>query len=130
MKHRMLLLVLALAAGCGGTREEAEPEADNAPVPQGGGLQSDPQFYKLNSVVGQVTTGGKAVSGAKVKHVASGKVFDVLDNGTFVIVLDPKELGSNKHELEISAPGCRSVKRKIEIRENNQVRMDVELEKL
>ena len=92
-----------------------------------GGLQSDPHFYKLNSVMGEVTAGGRPVAGATVTIVKTGESFPIDASGSYVLVLDPVRLGGRRHELAFSAPGHAEQRHFVLVPENNQTRLDVEL---
>jgi len=91
------------------------------------GLESDPQFYKRNSVMGSVTSGGAAVPGATITIVKTGERHAADETGTFVIVLDPDSLGTRQHELVFSAPGFVEQRQTVYVPVNKQVRLDVDL---
>jgi len=93
----------------------------------GGGIESDPGFYKLNSVVGEVKSGGKAVPGATVTIVATKESFPVEASGFYILVLDPAKLGKRPKELLFAAPGYAEQRHSVLVPENKQVRLDVEL---
>ena len=92
------------------------------------GLEADPQFYKRNSVLGTVTSGGKPVPGATITIVKSGEEHPVNETGTFVIVLDQESLGTRQHELAFSAPGFAEKRETVYVPMNKQVKLDVVLE--
>ena len=92
------------------------------------GLQSDPHFYKLNSVMGEVRCAGRAVPGATVTIVKTGESFPIEPSGQYVLVLDPQKLGGARgHELAFRAPGYVEQRHFVMVPENNQTRLDVEL---
>jgi hypothetical protein len=92
-----------------------------------GSLESDPNLYKRNSVMGEVKSAGKAVPGATVTIVATGEKFPVEESGFYIIVLDPAKLGKRPKELLFAAPGFAEQKHSVLVPENKQVRLDVEL---
>ncbi len=92
-----------------------------------GGLQSDPGFYKLNSVVGEVKSAGKAVPGATVTIVSTQESFPVDAGGFYILVLDPAKLGKRPKELLFAAPGYAEQRHSVLVPENKQIRLDVEL---
>jgi hypothetical protein len=120
-------LVLALVGACA---TDAPENNDMAKSPSGepaAGLQSDPHFYKLNSVMGVVTSGGKPVPGATVTIVKTNESFPVEATGSYVLVLDPARLGGRRHELAYAAPGHVEQRHFVYVPDNNQTRFDVEL---
>jgi len=96
-------------------------------VKASGGLESDPNMYKLNSVMGEVKSGGKAVPNATVTIVATGESIPVEAGGFYILVLDPAKLGKKPKELLFAAPGYAEQKHSVLVPENKQVRLDVEL---
>jgi hypothetical protein len=122
----MVLLAMMLSCGCGHDRQDPNMKTD--PTRQPAGLESDPQFYKLNSVMGEVTSGGKAIPGATITVVKLNETVAVEKDGTYVLVLDPERLGSDTHELLFSAPKHKPKRHTVTVPANNQVRLDVELE--
>lgn len=92
-----------------------------------GSLESDPYFYKLNSVMGEVMSGGKPVPGATVRIVKTSETFPIEASGSYVIELDPQRLGGRRHELAFSAPGYVEQRHFVLVPENNQTRLDIEL---
>ena len=90
-------------------------------------MQSDPKFYKLNSVLGEVKSGGKPVPGATVTIVATKESFPVDADGFYLLVLDPAKLGKGPKELLFVAPGYVELRRYVSVPENMQVRRDIEL---
>jgi hypothetical protein len=92
-----------------------------------GKLESNPNVYKLNSVMGEVLSEGKAVTGATITIAKTGESFSVQPSGFYVFVLDPEKLGARGHELKYSAPGYAVQRHFVMVPENNQTRLDVEL---
>ncbi len=90
-------------------------------------LQSDPKMYQLNSVMGEVKSGGSVVSGATVTVVATGENIPVEPNGFYIVVLDPAKLGNKPKDLIFKAPGYAEQRQSVLIPENKQVRLDVNL---
>ena len=84
-------------------------------------------MYKLNSVMGQVAAGGKAVPGATVTVVATQQKHAVEPSGSYIFVIEPGKNGRRNHDLVFSAPGYKDEHRTVNIPENNQTRLDVEL---
>jgi hypothetical protein len=119
-------LVLVLV-GAGKTDAPEKNDMGTPADKPAGGLQADPRFYKLNSVMGVVTSGGKPVPGATVTIVKTSESFPVEATGSYVIVLDPERLGGRRHELAYAAPGCIEQRHFVYVPENNQTRHDVEL---
>ena len=115
--------VIAAAIGCG----KPDAAATSARRPPPARLQSDPHFYKLNSVMGTVVSNGKPVAGATITVAKAKVTFQVEPTGSYVIELDPKQFGGLSHMLVYSAPGFQDETRHVLIRENNQIRVDVEL---
>ena len=121
----LLSLVLIAMSGCGTSNDKADSmKQDNK---ASGGMQSDPKFYKLNSVLGEVKSGGKPVPGATVTIVATKERFPVDADGFYILVLDPAKLGNGSKELLFSAPGYVEQRRYVSVPENMQVRRDIEL---
>lgn len=92
------------------------------------GRESDPNLYKLNAVMGVVTAGDKPVPGAVLTVVATGATVPLSAQGTYIVELDPKELGTNVHELLFQAPGYKDQRHTVTIPENKRIRLDVQLE--
>ena len=123
----LLSLVLMALSGCGTSNVETDsmkPKQDNKP---NGGLQSDPRMHKLNSVMGEVKSGGKAVPGATVTIVATKESFPIDASGFYMLVLDPAKLGPRPKELLFAAPGYAEARHSVLVPENKQIRLDVEL---
>ncbi len=93
-----------------------------------GRLESDPKTHQSNSVLGAVMSNGKPLTDATVTVVQTKEKFAVGTGGSFVIVLDPKALGTRHHKLVFSAPGYKDQAQEVFIPENNQTRLTVELE--
>jgi hypothetical protein len=123
----LVLLALTLASGCSSNRNE-DPSMGTDPAKKGTGLESDPYFYKLNSVTGRVMAGGKPVKGAAITIVRANEKVPIEADGVYVLVLDPARFKSDTHELVFSAPGYVEQRITVTIPANNQVRVDVELE--
>jgi hypothetical protein len=120
----LLALVIMGMSGCGTSNDKADSmKQDN----KASSMQSDPKLYKLNSVMGEVTSGGKAVPGATVTIVATKESFPVEESGFYILVLDPAKLGKRPKELLFAAPGFVEQRHSVLIPENKQVRLDVEL---
>ncbi len=120
---RMVVLALAFLSGC-------SPGHQEDPNMKPTGLEADPHFYKLNSVTGSVLgAGDRAVPGATITIVGANERVPVEPSGVFVLVLDPKRLGTDTHELLFSAPGYEDQRHTVKIPTNNQVRLDVVLAK-
>jgi hypothetical protein len=119
-------LLVAASACTSNSPEDANMGSKPAGKPRGG-LESDPYYYKLNSVMGTVTSGGKPVAGATVMIAATGESFPVGPSGEYVIVLDPVKLGGKGSELVFRAPGYVEQRQYALVPENNQIRIDVEL---
>lgn len=96
--------------------------------PENSGLESDPNTYRLNSVLGRITSGGEGLADATVTVVQTGEEHAVSATGRYLVVLDPAELGRRRHELVFAAPGHVSRTETVFVPENNQTRFDVELE--
>lgn len=90
-------------------------------------LESDPRLYRVDSVMGNITCGGKPLAGATVTVVKSKAVVVAGAGGDYIVELDPKKLGSRHHELVFAAPGCASVTREVVLPDKQQLRIDVEL---
>jgi len=90
-------------------------------------MESDPNLYKLNSVMGEVKSAGKPVPGATVTIVATGEKIPIEDSGFYILVLDPAKLGKRPKELLFAAPGHTEQRHSVLIPENKQIRLDVEL---
>ena len=120
-------LMLIAMSGCGTSDHNSEAMKSNPGNQASGTLQSDPGFYKLNSVVGEVKAGGKAVPSATVTIVATQESFPVDAGGFYILVLDPARLGKRPKELLFAAPGYREQRHSVLVPENKQVRLDVEL---
>lgn len=119
-------LALILLGAC----RSDEPENDDmgkTPTQPAGNLQSDPYFYKVNSVMGVVTSAGKPVPGATVTILKTKESFPIDPSGSYVVVLDPAKLGGRRHELSFTAPGYAEQRLFVTVPENNQTRVDVEL---
>ncbi len=132
MKQRTLfvtsvLALIMLAVGGCGTSNETNSMKSKQDVKASGGLESDPNMYKLNSVMGEVKSGGKAVPNATVTIVATGESIPVEAGGFYILVLDPAKLGKKPKELLFAAPGYAEQKHSVLVPENKQVRLDVEL---
>ena len=112
--------------GCGTSNNTDSMKSKQGNKPSGT-LESDPNMYKLNSVMGEVKSAGKAVSNATVTVVITGEKFPVEASGFYIIVLDPAKLGKKPKELLFSAPGFADQTHSVLIPENKQVRLDVEL---
>ena len=97
------------------------------PSQPSGELESNPDVYQLNSVRGAVLADGAPIAGATITVVATGAEFPVSEAGTYLIVLDPEELGARHHELRFAAPGHEPQTHVVRIPENGQTRFDVEL---
>jgi hypothetical protein len=123
----LLSLVMMVMSGCGITEDKADSMKSEQSNKSSGGLQSDPKFHKLNSVVGEVKSGGKAVPGATVTIVATKETIPVEPSGFYVLVLDPAKLGKRPKELLFAAPGFAEQRHSVLVPENMQVRLDVEL---
>ncbi len=95
---------------------------------QAGELESDPRLYKINSVIGEVTSKNLPIPGATITVVATEEEHAVAKNGTYVLELDPERLGSNTHELLFSAPGYKDQRHTVTIPQDKRIRLDVELE--
>src|SRR3974390_1808008 len=123
----LLSLLLMTMSGCRISKDETNSMNSKQDNKAGGGLQSDPNMYKLNSVMGEVKSGGKAVPGATVTIVATGESSPIEDSGFYLLVLDPAKLGKQSHELLFAAPGYAEQRHAVWVPENKQVRLDVEL---
>src|SRR5215831_2682128 len=98
-----LVSLMVMANGCGtSSNDSMNSKKDNK---AGGGLESDPRLYKLNSVMGAVKSGGKAVPGATVTIVSSQENFPVGTGGSYILELDPAKYGHRPIELLFGAPG-------------------------
>lgn len=121
-------LIVALAvSGCNTSDDETnhmKSKPDNKPDRA---MQSDPKMYQLNSVMGEVKSGGKAVADATVTIVATGEKFPVEAGGFYILVLDPATLGKRPKELLFAAPGYEEQRHSVLVPENKQIRLDVEL---
>jgi len=113
--------------GCGTSNDETHSMKAKQDNKASGGLQSDPGFYKLNSVVGEVKSAGKAVPGATVTIVATKESFPVEASGFYILELDPAKLGKRPKELLFAAPGYAEQQHSVFVPENKQVRLDIEL---
>jgi len=121
----LLSLVMLAMSGCGTSNDKIDSmKQDHKPS---GGLESDPKLYKLNSVMGEVKSGGKPVPGATVTIVASQETFPVEASGFYILVLDPAKLGKRPKELLFAAPGYAEQRHSVLVPENKQIRLDVEL---
>jgi hypothetical protein len=116
---------LCLCACNAATDEDASMKAK----PQGGDLQADPFFYKRNSVICEVMSGGKPVPGASVTIVATGETFPIGTSGVYVLVLDPAKLGKRPHEIAFKAPGYVEQRRSVLVPEDKQIKLVIELER-
>ena len=123
----LISLVMMAMSGCGTPNDEANSMKSKQDNKASGVLQSDPQFYKHNSVVGGVKSGGKAVPGATVTIVATKESFPVDPSGFYIVVLDPAKLGHRPIELLFGAPGYVEQRHSVLVPENKQIRLDVEL---
>jgi hypothetical protein len=123
----LLSLVMMAMSGCGTSNYETDSMKSKQDKKASGDMQSDPGFYKLNSVVGEVKSGGKAVPGATVTIVATGESLPVEAGGFYILVLDPAKLGKRPKELLFAAPGYAEQRHSVLVPENKQVRLDVEL---
>jgi len=92
-------------------------------------LKPNPYFYKVNSVMGNITSGGDGVPNATVTIVQTGEVLQVEAHGSYSVVLDPVKLGTDTHELVFSAPGHKPLRRTVTIPDEQRIRLDVELER-
>jgi len=120
------LAFLVVAGAC--SSENTENHMGSNPKQQPGGqLESDPALYKLNSVMGVVSSGGKPVKGATVTILKTKESFPIGAGGDYIIELDPERLGAQGHELAFSAPGYVEQRHFVVVPENNQTRLDVEL---
>ena len=128
MQTRALLpLLLAPVLACGGTPNSTPSDPIN-PDPTNT-MESDPKTYVLNSVLGSIQCDGKPVANATIKIVQTGEIIEVDESGAFVVELDPKKLGTNMHRLVFSAPGFADQEHKLGIGDNDQVHLNVELER-
>jgi hypothetical protein len=133
MKHAVLarpllgVLALVFVGACATDTAENTNMGSNPKQKPSGSLQADPHFYKLNSVMGEITSGGRPVKGATVTIVKTSESFPVEESGSYVIVLDPVRLGGRRHELAFSAPGYAEQRHFVLVPENNQTRLDVDL---
>jgi hypothetical protein len=114
-------------SGCGTSNHDTDSMNSKQDNKASGGLESDPGLYKLNSVMGEVKSGGKAVPGATVTIVATKETFPVEAGGFYILVLDPAKLGKRPKELLFAAPGYAEQRHFVLVPENKQVRLDVEL---
>lgn len=96
--------------------------------PTPGGLESDPSTYQLNSVYGDVSGSGAPIVGATVTVLQTKESFTTGPGGSFLIVLDPKTLGTNDHKLEFSAEGFQSQIHEVFIPDDNQSQISVVLQ--
>jgi hypothetical protein len=127
---RVLFACALIAVGaCKTDKAEKENMGSKPTGKPAAGLEADPFYYKLNSVMGEVTSAGKPVPGAKVTIVKTGESFPIEASGAYVLVLDPVKLGGRGHEIAFSAPGYVEQKHFVMVPENNQTRLDVELKK-
>lgn len=124
---RILCVLALLVAGACKSNHAEQANMGSKPTGKTTGLESDPYFYKLNSVTGVVTSAGKPVPGATITILQTGESFPVEASGTYVLVLDPERLGKRGHELAFSAPGYVEQRHVVVVPENNQTRLDVEL---
>jgi hypothetical protein len=113
-------------SGCG-TSNETNSMKSKPENKASGTLESDPGIYKLNSVMGEVKSQGKAIAGATVTIVATGEKVPIEASGFYILVLDPAKLGKRPKELLFAAPGYAEQKHSVLIPENKQIRLDVEL---
>jgi len=123
----LLSLVMMATGGCGTSKDETNSMKSKPNNNAGGSLQSDPKLYKLNSVMGEVKSGGKPVPGATVTIVATKESFPVKASGFYILVLDPAKFEKGPKELLFSAPGYTEQRHSVWVPENNQARLDVEL---
>lgn len=114
-------------SGCGTSNEDGNSMNSKRDGKPGGTLQADPKMYKLNSVMGEVTSRGKAVEGATVTIAATGEKFPIEPSGFYILVLDPAKLGKRPKELLFAAPGYAEQRHSVLVPENKQIRLDVEL---
>ena len=121
----LLSLVMMAMSGCGTSNDKTDSMKQDKKA--SGGLESDPSLYQLNSVMGEVKSGGKAVPGATVTIVATKENFPVEAGGFYILVLDPAKLGKRPKELLFAAPGYAEQRHSVLVPENKQVRLDVEL---
>jgi hypothetical protein len=121
------VIPLVVVGACVTESPENTTMGSNPKQQPAGNLESDPFFYKLNSVMGEVTSGGRPVPGATVRIVKTSESFPVEASGSYVIELDPERLGGRRHELAFSAPGYVEQRHFVLVPENNQTRLDVEL---
>lgn len=128
--HAKIVVCAVALVVIGACRSKSPEDTNMGTKPTGkpaGKLESDPNVYKLNSVMGEVLSDGKAVAGATITIVKTGESFAVQPSGFYVIVLDPVKLGARGHDLLYSAPGYVSQQHFVVVPENNQTRVDVEL---
>ena len=114
-------------SGCGTSNDDTSFMNSNRDSKPSGTLQSDPKMHKLNSVMGEVTSGGKAVPGATVTIVATGEHFPVEPSGFYILVLDPAKLGKRPKEILFAAPGYAEQRHSVLVPESKQIRLDIEL---
>jgi hypothetical protein len=123
----LLSLVMMAMSGCGTSNVKTDSMKSKQDNKASSGMQSDPKLYKLNSVMGEVKSGGKAVPGATVTIVATTESFPVEASGFYILVLDPAKLGKRPKELLFAAPGYAEQRHSVLVPENKRVRLDVEL---
>lgn len=127
-RAQLVFFACALLSGSACQSDTSEDtDMGSKPTKPATGLQSDPHFYKLNSVMGEVRSDGRPVPGATVTILETGESFPVEASGSYVIVLDPERLGGRGHELAFRAPGFVEQRQFVLVPENNQTRLDVEL---
>ena len=119
--------MMMVLSGCGTSNYESDSMKSKQDNKAGGRLESDPSIYKLNSVMGEVKSGGKPVPGATVTIVATKESFPIEASGFYILVLDPAKLGKRPKELLFTAPGYAEQRQSVLIPENKQIRLDVEL---
>jgi len=114
-------------SGCGTSNDKPDSMKSKQDNKASGGLESDPARYQLNSVMGAVKSGGKAVPGATVTIVATKESFPVEASGFYILVLDPAKLGPRPKELLFAAPGYAEQRHSVLVPENKRIRLDIEL---
>jgi hypothetical protein len=122
----LVVLAISLASGCNSNSKEV-PNMSADSTKQPAGRESDPNLYKNNAVMGVVTAGEKPVPGAVLTIVATGATVPLTPQGTYIVVLDPAELGTNTHELSFKAPGYKEQRHTVTIPSNKRIRLDVVL---